>query len=632
MITEVTFSNFRGGTLSVPLTGLDIITGMNGIGKTRILQAVQLAISGTVPHPIEERNIETAELFTRQIGRDTLTVGLTLDGPLPTFERIFSRSNKNGSETISQEFSFPDKKDEKVKAGTARLAELFGSFPIMLDVHKFIRMSDEQRAQLMLSIGPFDPQKWNEASLREIIVSHGYENELDQEVIRKAFEANKEALTVNIRAGIIDLIEWFKKEESSLAKSVKQFTAAAQGNVALNQTDGKTSMRPLPTIAAELEQARKDYTQLSVTIRDAKASRDAYQRSKETLKRLEVALAELPTVEELQKSAKTEEEFLESSKPALEELKKQKEEAEHIQAELDGCTEKDDTPCPICGQAAGRPLELARMLQSVNARIIELQEVQRAVDNSWNMVHTFNARIREREDKEHQKKAILDLKPDTAVNIEEMELTLEALKKKGESLSKEHTDRVTYDANLAQIKKAAASMKEAEEGLKTVKAVREQLRLIRWQIVKETLEPIRAKTSYLFSSVWSAEASFEFRFEDARGNEVFKFGWNIENELGNIFVDFDSLSTAQQLFTLVAVLSPLIEMGSPKFRLLMLDNCEVIHAELRSSFVHLLAKAKEMCSLDNILIASSSAQAWGIDASLGYEHNVIELDPIPSEA
>ena len=220
---------------------------------------------------------------------------------------------------------------------------------------------------------------------------------------------------------------------------------------------------------------------------------------------------------------------------------------------------------------------------------------------------------------ENRLKEIDAYKHDNTLNIDEAEMQLQALSTRGSNLQKELGDRIAYDTKIIQAKEAAAAAKKADATLRTVKDMQEQLRMMKWEIVREALEPIREKASLIFTANQIGKrAEFDFLFEDARGNEVFKFGWKIENELGSMFVDFDSLSTAQQLFTLVAVLAPLIELGNPKFRILTLDNCEVVSEEYRPAFIEELVRAKVLC-LDNIIIASSSE----------YPEHYLDVEPIP---
>ncbi len=622
-INEVVFSNFRGGTLNVPLQGIDIITGMNGIGKTRILQAVQLAISGAVPHPIEDRNIDTIELFTRQIGKQVMEVALSFDLFGDGFYRIFSLDSKDGKDSVSQEFKFADGKDRKPKEAEKYIAELLGEFPVMLDIHKFIRMSDEKRAQMMMEIGSFNVEKWNEASLREMLFGYCYEKDLKTEILEIALKTYSAKIKADVRSGLIDLQDYFKKQESDLKKEIKVMSSAAQGAVALNVTDGKTSLRPASIINEELEKCLSDYSQVDKTISEASASRRNFESLQKEKEQIEKHLETLDVDAHNRYIAEYNEELTNLS-AEIAPLPNLALEMKSIDEQLIALTPADRELCPHCGQEAGKALELSRMRLSVEQEYHRLKQVEQTCELRRRDLQGLQAALKNAKTYQDRLAFINAQKHENAYDVDSLTLQLEALKSKGQSLRKEHDERVAYDTKILQAKEAAAKMKKAEENLETVKAVREKLRLIRWEIVREVLEPIESKASALFNSTngLGFNATFKFMFEDSRGNEVFKFGWMINAELGEMFVDFDSLSTAQQLFTLVAILSPLIELGNPKLKLLMLDNCEVIHPDLREKFLWLLIRAKEVCSLDNILIASSGSYSSHIILK-----DAVDVDP-----
>lgn len=622
-INEVVYSNFRGGTLNVPLQGIDIITGMNGIGKTRILQAVQLAISGAVPHPIEDRNIDTVELFTRQIGKQVMETMLVFGDD--RFSRIYSIDSKDGKDSVSQEISFFDNQDWKLKEAEAKIKGLLGEFPVMLDIHKFIRMSDEKRAQMMMEIGKFDEEKWNETSLRALLFEHCYTAELPTEILETALKTLSPKIKANVRAGLIDLQEYFKKQESDLKKEIKTMSATAQGAVSLNVTNGKTSMRPAATINEELEKCREDYSNLDKTIAEAEASRKNFEDLKEEKEEIEKDLSHV-TDEELTSKIAEKNSVLSERIAEITDLPKLIEEIKNIDDMLVSLTPADRELCPVCHQEAGKALELSRKRLSVEQEYHRLKGIENECELIRRDIKALQSIVESRVGKQKRLDFINSQKHENAHDIDSLTLQLEALKTKGTALAKEHDERVAYDTKILQAKEAASKTKEAEANLETVKALREKIRLIRWEIVREVLEPIESKASNLFNSIngLGMNAQFKFMFEDSRGNEVFKFGWHLNAELGEMFVDFDSLSTAQQLFTLAAIMSPIIELGNPKLKLLMFDNCEVIHPDLRERFLHLLIKAKELCNLDNIIIASSDG--YGIASNLPLnELNFIDL-------
>ena len=111
------------------------------------------------------------------------------------------------------------------------------------------------------------------------------------------------------------------------------------------------------------------------------------------------------------------------------------------------------------------------------------------------------------------------------------------------------------------------------------------------------LNPIRdAVTANLLTMGF--ERSFFFLTESTSGQEVFRFGWVDEQERE---VDFDALSTGQQMIVLIALLVTILERANPPLKILAIDNVENLD---RANFACVLAGLDKMAErLDNILLA-----------------------------
>ncbi|MHB1702432.1 MAG: hypothetical protein ACYCSN_20325, partial [Acidobacteriaceae bacterium] len=124
------------------------------------------------------------------------------------------------------------------------------------------------------------------------------------------------------------------------------------------------------------------------------------------------------------------------------------------------------------------------------------------------------------------------------------------------------------------------------------------------------LNPIRdAVTANL--RTMGFERSFFFLTESTSGQEVFRFGWVDERERE---VDFDALSTGQQMIVLIALLVTILERANPPLKILAIDNVENLD---RVNFACVLAGLDKMADrLDNILlagvidIAAADAPGW----------------------
>lgn len=673
----LTINNFRGSdNQTLDLTGVDVLTGANGIGKTRILQALQLAVSGVVPHSIEDRNIEAIELFTRQLGKMDMHVGLSFDSGA-SFERIFNIVMKKDLPSVTQSIGFTaDGVSSEVgsEEGGRQIRNLLGDFPYMLDIHKFIRLSDEKRAELIMKFGAFDAEKWNPATVRTSLFEHVYTYLLDVSIAEAAMKAVAGPMKLDVRTGLIALMEWLKKEQSNYKKEIKQFSATSQGAAKMLGTDGKSSMRPAETIREELATARADWTTLNQQIATARSGKEQYGKMQTEGKEIDVAIRAIRTVASKEKIADLEAqnaaimvailpegvlEQEEALKLAIEEnendvaLKK-----EHVmqgetnlkqlqaQAEL-----LKDGKCPTCGQQCADVFEgygtaidntnieiqdnrdtlaqfeatmarnkdsLIDVMKQIGDSIIAFENAAKLKSGLDYQIDLMREKIASIATQENRLQVIRNYKYEDSLNLDESQLQLDGLTSRGNALNAELEKRVEYDTEIRLAKESAQKRAETEFKAKTIAELLELTKSFRWDIVRQALAPIKEKVAALFTNaaiLSSGPVTFDFMFLDARQNECFKFGWRTSSELGEMFIDFDSLSTSQQLFTLVSVLSPLIELGNPKFKCLLLDNVEVIEESNRPAFLSLLVDAQRECNLDNVLVASSGEfpEALGVN-------------------
>lgn len=665
-LLNVGMQNFRGtDNQKMSLSGIDIITGSNGVGKTRFLQAVQLAIMGNVPHPIEDRNIDKVEMLTRKDGIDNMMVSVETSGKrISRIDRKFDLKRSNGKDSVNQSIALYPTTEKSVTECERKIKDVFGDFPYMLDIHKFIRLSDAERAKLIFEFCPVSDQWTKETLIEKItdtLLSTDPWDKLYLETIDK--ELSAQLTGRNISAMIVNALNYLKQKESDLKKEAKNNQNGSSASLQNTHVDGKSALRHVQDILADIDEYRKKQNELTERIAQARATKQAIDRLDEEKKHLvsqiemERSLVKPENIELLRNKIAEENgqliafppEIKEKNEKDLSELHAIHEEIPRmnlkhslVQAKIDELVKKKELfksgVCYACGQSVHGVLEnfdeeyqsLMNDLSELGSQIDELNRKRAALDEAI-MHDVKNLRYAEAENARHHEeinkllrqiaeidgrsiglKALekrLDELNHTSVdgdtlNIDEAVLQHEALGKKLETLTIELNEKQTYDTRILMVKELAMKAKRNEELLEMVKAIISTLTEVRWSIVREALEPVKQDAGRLFRFL-GYNAEFDFQFQDTRGNEVFKFGWKISTPLGESFVDFDSLSTAQQIFTIVSLLAPLINLGNPDLRLLILDNCEVIHESYRPMFIDLLAEAKSKF-LDNIIIASSA--------------------------
>lgn len=136
---------------------------------------------------------------------------------------------------------------------------------------------------------------------------------------------------------------------------------------------------------------------------------------------------------------------------------------------------------------------------------------------------------------------------------------------------------------------------------------------LKGQLVKETLDPIRADVQECLEIFGYYGCQFSFRMVDGRGNEIFDFGWI---NPGGEYVPFDGLSTGQQTILLISLVSVIVKRSSSPLKAAFFDNLEVVSASHEESLFGGLPRLAEYCGLDNLIAATSKQLPATLPAGL----------------
>ena len=221
MITGIEFKNFKGQTEVQPLTGMDIFTGRNGVGKTTRNQALGLALLGYVP----KNGKTTSETFKLATG-DEMSVGLRTDNF--RFTRSFIKEEKTVRKTgevsikIKENITVsPGKGEANDTARNARIVEEVGNFPVLLDFNEFLALSDAKRRDFIYSLSPINSSFWNKEQIekyldRSLLTLNLKMNNYDQftamnELISEAMAEYPEGF--GVQEGLQSMLDWVNREK-----------------------------------------------------------------------------------------------------------------------------------------------------------------------------------------------------------------------------------------------------------------------------------------------------------------------------------------------------------------------------------------------------------------------------------
>jgi exonuclease SbcC len=170
------------------------------------------------------------------------------------------------------------------------------------------------------------------------------------------------------------------------------------------------------------------------------------------------------------------------------------------------------------------------------------------------------------------------------------------LEEKKALLSEQEAQRsiwIAYQQNQVEIKKANANvdaLKKLIGGLGP--------KGLQGEVMKEMIRPFSKIVNDLLHSI-DPEKELVFRFQDARGNEIFEMGW----QKGERFIPFEALSTGERVLFSAALMTGLIIFREPRCRLLLVDNLESVDLHHRRQFLRALSAFVDQGHLDHFIAA-----------------------------
>jgi exonuclease SbcC len=274
MIKSIVMRNIKGANTEQELTGRDIITGGNGLGKTTRAQALGVALMGYVPGA-GKLPAETIKLASG----GTMTVGLKTDSF--EFTRAFARKGAK----IEQSISLMPPGDERTAAEKEQRIEAeLGRLPVMLDFNEFLGMSDMKRREFIFNLAEADGQsapKADAAGINEILRERLKVSEIADPEERKTFESDiaecvdDSPITGSLEPGDDSLqsrlqaMHVHAKDQSSFWKKELEKATGASQKIAEYKNELDETDRNLDANKAKIEELRKTLTEINVELANA---------------------------------------------------------------------------------------------------------------------------------------------------------------------------------------------------------------------------------------------------------------------------------------------------------------------------------------------------------------------------
>ena len=302
MITEIQMENIKGQSTTQSLTGKNIFIGRNGSGKTTRIQALGLAMQGSIPG----RGKTTAETI-KFATDESMTVGLkTTDFE---FTRNFTRDEKSNGKTGETKISIketlnvsPGKGERTATEKKARIQDEIGNFPVALDFNEFLSLSDAKRRDFIYSLSPIDSDSWDKEKLSHYLQGRMLTTELEKNN-KEQYEITKQLIgdalaeyrdKQDIHDGLSSMIDWVAKESTFW----KRKQADSQGTVR-QMADMKNELAETDRNIAETKKELEELQQNLIEIEKKVAADTEKKRTIDNrLNRIDELKAEIKLVNE----------------------------------------------------------------------------------------------------------------------------------------------------------------------------------------------------------------------------------------------------------------------------------------------------------------------------------------------
>ncbi len=196
---------------------------------------------------------------------------------------------------------------------------------------------------------------------------------------------------------------------------------------------------------------------------------------------------------------------------------------------------------------------------------------------------------------------------DLILQKEGLERHLDELKRRLAEQEERRSLWIAYQQNQVEVKKADANVEALKQLISALGP-----KGLQGEMMKEMIRPFSKIVNDLLHTI-DPEKELIFRFQDARGNEIFKMGWN----RGERFIPFEALSTGERVLFSAALMTALILFREPRCRLLLVDNIESVDLPHRRRFIEALCTFVDEGHLDHFIAAGVEGISPGDVARLG---------------
>ncbi len=628
--------NHRDTELSVPK--FLALEGPNGSGKSAVLQAIRIGVLGYDPEigrPLQA----TRKLLPPGVPEASVTLSFS-DG--------FAISRTFGAST-EIELAPVDRERRTLAEKNSRIEKELGTFVPSFDLAAFLDLSAEKRREFLLKLLPRTASDLDEEKWREWL---GYES--GDRPTREAITWlwNRKVLeSASLLDGLAAALEATKAKfnEAEQERRDQQSVADSAAIDAEHSTTGSTfDPERLPRLQVELqeleqragalaaaaERAERLGTQLRTrehqsTVLDMriKTARESIERAERELPdvRFDAAViaAARAAADQAARKARSQPEAVRYLSEQLGVVRERRQSLERRYAELEG---KSD--CPVCGTPTNEVRGLEQLIEDRRAAVAQERELERQLAIAQDLQRDLNAEqsraagvLSDLEAAARRSDLLEQKLRDQRVALAEA-LADQVVFNELPAISIDAPDQVELSTVRSRIREVHAAIKEDQDlarmagradadreradrernKLLTLQAKADQLKALktaqeklRAHVIVQLVQPVEQAANDLLQAIDPAK-EFRFLFERENRSE-FDFGF-IE---AGVFRSYDAASTGEDAFLAIVLVTALIQVVQPAFRILMVDNAEAVDDQRRRFLQLALARSAHL--FDNVILA-----------------------------
>lgn len=557
--------NFKLNSFEYDIEPVTIVTGDVGKGKSAILEAIQLAHLGFIPH-VGKKASTLMELSPSK------RLEVSLHGNIPESEKAFeiTRRIEGTTKRAKSELSSNLGTDDEIKQN-------LGQNPVVFDINEFMNLSENKARDFLFSILP---TQFNSED-KESVFSYFNPEDLK--------EIEKQTMPQMIIAKSIEIANDHLKK----ARSDKKEYAATQKQLADRNLE-------LADIPGQLKEKREELDRKTSELLELSKKQDGSRELREIIEKelinAEKQLMSLdddqPNIEKELKSLKDKcadlKENIDRRKSKILDLDKEKYLIDIINV-FDGSINAGDT-CPTCKRKfttddietlKKNKMKFAMLIADIEEKIERLKgEITVIEKNQTNLERECKETERKKDANEHQRETLKNLIEANKTKINAMppvetESDLENIEKQKKMLTDDTKHLQTEIETLIRKKETAGNVEEAAENLKTARHAENEwkqaikvLRELMAKLLSSSIAPFKEIFNEILSEIWP-QAKFELSFFDENLKPEF-----IANVSGRSFL---ALSDGQKAIFGLAWMTAIQKMYNAPLRYILIDRGEALN-------------------------------------------------------